>query len=190
MNRNTRIAASLTLALGLCATAAAQSVDGFFLQARAGSASATSSDFDKDVTAAQITGGYRWGAFGVEAGYVNFNGFEGERDVFDLEADVDGFTLGGNFRAPFGTGWYFGARAGAFFWQADADTLVPSSTQPGRFLVVRRDESSTDLYAGVSLGYDFNEQVGLGLAYDYFGPEGDDVSLETNVLSVVGEIRF
>ena len=186
-------AGALVLALlgtAVAANVSAQDVDGLFVQGRLGSASTTSSDFDDDANSYQITAGYRWGAFGIEAGYVDFSGFEGEDRNFDLDADVQGFTIGGNFRAPFGEGWFFGARAGAYIWEADADTVVPSSTSPGSFLVVRRDVDNTDFYAGVSVGYDFNESFGLGLAYDYFGPEDGDVSLEANVLSLVGEVRF
>ncbi len=182
---------ALILGAALAATSvSAQDLDGFFAQGRLGSASTTANDFDDDVTSFQFTGGYRWGAFGLEAGYVDFSGFEGEDRNFRLDADVSGFTLGGNYRTSFANSWFFGARLGAFFWEADADTLVPSSTNPNSFIVVRRDDDAVDLYAGVSVGYDFNEQFSLGLSYDYFGPEGDDISLETNVLSLVGEVRF
>ncbi len=184
---------ALALVLGAttaATTASAQDVNGFFLQGSLGSASSTANDFDDEVTSFQFNGGYRWGVFGLEAGYVDFDGFEGENNNFDLEADISGFTLGGNVRTSFADGWYLGARAGAFFWEGDADTVVPSSTSPTSFLVVRQDVDNTDFYAGVSVGYDFNEQFSVGVAYDYFGPEDDEVSLEANVLSIVGELRF
>lgn len=185
------LALALVLGGAMSATAvSAQDVNGFFLQGKLGSASSSSNDFDDEVTSFQFNGGYRWGAFGIEAGYVDFGGFEGEDRNFDLDADINGFTLGGNFRTSFSDSWFFGARAGAFFWEADADTVVPSSTSPTSFLVVRRGEDSTDFYAGVSVGYDFNEQFSVGLSYDYFGPESNEVSLETNVLSLMGEARF
>jgi len=185
----------LTLALilgGALATTsvAAQELDGLFLQGRIGSASSSADDFDDEVSSFQITGGFRWGAFGLEGGYVDFSGFEGENRNLDLDADISGFTLGGNFRTSFADSWFFGARVGAFFWEADADTVVPSSTSPNTFLVVRREADAVDFYAGVSVGYDFNEKFSLGVSYDYFGPEDDDISLETNVLSLVGEVRF
>ncbi len=184
---------ALTLVLGSAMTATtvtAQDLNGFFLQGKIGSASSSANDFDDEVTSYQFNGGYRWGAFGIEAGYVDFSGFEGEDRNFDLDADINGFTLGGNFRTSFADSWYFGARAGAFFWEADADVVVPSSVSPTTFLVVRRDANNTDFYAGVSVGYDFNDQFSVGVAYDYFGPEDDDISLETNVLSLMGEVRF
>lgn len=185
------LATALLLGAAMTATSvSAQDLNGFFLQGKLGSASASADDFDDEATSFQFNGGYRWGAFGIEAGYVDFSGFEGENRNFDLDADVSGFTLGGNFRTSFADSWYFGLRAGAFFWEADADVVVPSSTSPNSFIVVRRDADATDFYAGASVGYDFNEQFSVGLSYDYFGPEDDDVSLETNVLSLMAEVRF
>lgn len=189
--KTTMLATALLLGGAMTATSvSAQDLEGMFLRGSIGSASSTADDFDDEVSSFQITGGYRWGAFGIEAGYVDFSGFEGEDRNFDLDADINGFTLGGNFRTSFADSWYFGLRAGAFFWEADADTVVPSSTSPTSFIVARRDASATDFYAGASVGYDFNEQFSLGVSYDYFGPEDNDVSLETNVLSLVGEVRF
>lgn len=183
--------ATALLASTAAAAVSAQTVEGAFLQGRVGSASATSSDFDDEATSWQLTGGYRWGnGFGLEAGYVDFNGFEGEDRNFDIDSDISGFTLGGNYRTSFAGNWFFGARLGAFFWEGDADTVVPSSVNPNTFLVVRREVDNTDFYAGVSVGYDFSDRFSLGLAYDYFGPEDDDVSLETNVLQIMGEVRF
>ena len=51
-------------------------------------------------------------------------------------------------------------------------------------------EGTIGVYAGVGVGYDFSDRFSLGLAYDYFGPGKDDVSLQTNTLSLTGEVRF
>jgi len=51
-------------------------------------------------------------------------------------------------------------------------------------------KDGTDFYAGASVGYDFNEQFSLGVAYDFYGAEDEDVSFDANVFSVVGELRF
>ena len=183
----------LALALGagaLLAVPAAFAADGtgFFVDGRIGSASVDEDDFDDDSSAFQINGGYRWGGWGVEAGYVSFSEFEGEDGDFELEADIDGFTLGVNGRSNFASNWYLSGRLGAFFWEADADAVVPG---PNNTLIqVSADEDGTDLYAGVGVGYDFSDQWSVGLAYDYFGPERNDVSLSTNVLSLTTELRF
>lgn len=191
-----KTALALALAAGalVAGTATAQDASsGFFLDGRVGSASIDEDDFDDEVGTFQINGGYRWNNLGVELGYVSFSEFEGEVEQtgqnFDIDADIDGFMIGLNGRTNFGDSpWYVSGRLGAFLWEADASAVVPSTEN--NFIVVDANEDGTDLYAGVGVGYDFNEQFSLGLAYDYFGPGKDDVSLQTNTLSVTGEVRF
>jgi OmpA-OmpF porin, OOP family len=184
---------ALTIALAAAAllaggTVLAQDATGFFLDGRVGSASIDEDQFDDDTTALQFNAGYRWGGWGVEAGYVTFDDFDGEVEDIEIQAGVDGFTLGLNGRTNLADGpWYLSGRLGAFFWDAEADAVVDAHGTPTR---VNADTDGTDLYAGVGFGYDFNEQFSLGLAYDYFGPEDDDLTLDTNVLSVTGEVRF
>ena len=185
---------ALALALGAAMTAttvSAQDYDGFFLQGKIGSASSTESDFDDDVTMFEFNGGYRWGIFGIEGGYVDFGDFEGFDESFDLDGNISGWTLGGNIRATFADSWYFGARAGAFFWDGDADfVLCVNPSPPGTCSVVESDIDGTDFYAGASVGYDFNPQFSLGVAYDYYGAEDGDIELSANAISLVGEVRF
>jgi OOP family OmpA-OmpF porin/outer membrane immunogenic protein len=188
MNKTT-LAALLGLS-SLVAMPAAFAQDrnnGFFIEARGGSASVDEDDFDDTTTAFQIGGGYRWGGFGIEGGYVTFNDFEDNSQGLDINAEVDGFTLGVNGRTNFAEDWYLSGRIGAFFWDAEADTAVLVGTTPTR---IEADDDGTDFYAGVGMGYDFSEQVSLGVAYDYFGPETDASDLGTNVFSVTGEVRF
>jgi hypothetical protein len=186
------LAISLLLAGGLTATSvSAQDFNGFFLQGKLGSASASDDNFDDDVTSFEFNGGYRWGVFGIEGGYTDFGDFEGFDSGLDLDGNLSGWTLGGNFRTAFADGWYFGGRAGAFFWDGDADfVLCVNPSPPGTCSVVQGDIDGTDFYAGVSVGYDFNPQFSLGLAYDYYGAEDGDVDLGANVISLVGEVRF
>src|SRR3546814_13729153 len=65
------------------------------------------------------------------------------------------------------------------------DTLFPYTTL---------FRSSIDAYVGVSAGYDFATNLGLGLAYDWFeaGPEiaGADVDLNVQTLALGLEYRF
>ena len=189
---------ALALAVGIgsliAGTATAQDAsNGLFIDGRVGSASIDEDDFDDEASTFQINGGYRWNGLGIEAGYVKFSEFEGEVEEsgenFELDADIDGFMIGLNGRTNFGDSpWYMSGRLGAFLWEADAQAVVPSTEN--EFIVVNADEDGTDLYAGVGVGYDFSDTFSMGLAYDYFGPGKDDVSLQTNTLSVTGEVRF
>jgi len=182
----------LALALGasaLFATPAfAQDPTGFFIDGRLGSASIDEDDFDDDASAFQINAGYRWGGWGIEGGYIDFGSYEGEDLGFNIDADIDGWMLGINGRSSFSNTWYLSGRLGAFFWDADADTVICET--PTNCATISAGADGTDFYAGVGVGYDFNPQWSVGLAYDYFGPEEDDVSLSTNVFSLTTEFRF
>lgn len=186
--KNTALTIALAAGALFAANTQAQDATGFFLDGRIGSASIDEDQFDDDTTSFQINGGYRWGGWGIEAGYVNFDDFDGEVEDIEVQAGVDGFTLGLNGRTNLADGpWYLSGRLGAFFWDAEADTVLSIDGTPTR---ISADTDGTDFYAGVGFGYDFSEQFSLGLAYDYFGPEGDDLTLDTNVISLTGEVRF
>jgi len=187
--KNTALSLALVASSLVAASATrAQDATGFFLDGRVGSASIDEDQFDDDTTALQFNAGYRWGGWGVEAGYVRFDDFDGELSDIEIQAGIDGFTIGLNGRTNLAEGpWYLSGRLGAFLWDAEADTVVTVNNRPVR---VNADTDGTDIYAGVGFGYDFNEQFSLGLAYDFFGVEDDDVTLHTNVLSLTGEIRF
>ncbi|HVF34126.1 MAG TPA: outer membrane beta-barrel protein [Candidatus Saccharimonadia bacterium] len=185
-----KTALSLALAASaLVAATAAQAQDtGFFIEGRVGSASIDEDQFDDDTTAVAFNAGYRWGGWGIEAGYVTFDDFDGEVDDIEIQAGVDGFTIGLNGRTNLADGpWYLSSRLGAFLWDAEADDVIRINNTPTR---IDADTDGTDLYAGIGVGYDFSDQFSLGVAYDYFGVEDDDVTLDTNVISVTGEIRF
>jgi OOP family OmpA-OmpF porin/outer membrane immunogenic protein len=194
-----RTTAFALLLSGLFASPLALAQDsGFFLEARGGSASVDEDNYDDTTTAFEIGGGYRWGGFGVEAGYVTFNDFEDEFDSLNISAELDGWIVGGNLRFPFADQWYFAARGGLFWWSADADTVLCVNPNPGGGENCDRvgiSDDDMDFYAGVGVGYDFSDQFSVGVAYDYFGAEleddeGDDENLSTNVFWVTGELRF
>ena len=187
-----QLAAALLAALA-APSAFAQATDrtGFFIEGRGGSASVSEDEFDDTSTAFQFNGGYRWGAIGIEGGYATFNDFEDSDSGLDINAELDGYTLGINGRYNFAPQWYLAGRVGAFFWDADANAAVCVVAGTNQVCnLVDADTDGTDFYAGVGVGYDFNEMFSMGAAYDYFGADGDDVTLDTNVFSVTAEVRF
>lgn len=187
-----QLAAALLAALA-APSAFAQATDrtGFFIEGRGGSASVSEDEFDDTSTAFQINGGYRWGAIGIEGGYADFNGFEDESEGLDIDADLTGWTLGVNGRFNFAEQWYLAGRVGAFFWDADANAAVCVVAGTNQVCnLIDADTDGTDFYAGVGLGYDFNEMWSMGVAYDYFGASNDDLDLNNNVFSVTAEVRF
>ena len=187
--KKTTLAALIGLSSLVAMPAAfAQDRSGFFIEGRGGSASIDEDDFDDNTTAFQIGGGYRWGAFGVEGGYVSFNDFESESQGLDINGQLEGWTLGINGRTNFAEQWYLSGRVGAFFFDADADTVICES--PSNCARIEVEDDGTDFYAGVGVGYDFTDQFSMGVAYDYFGADAGDSNLDTNVFSVTAELRF
>src|SRR3546814_12257964 len=65
-----------------------------------------------------------------------------------------------------GLGFYLGGRAGIVASKFDIEVS-------GIAGVIKESDDSIDAYVGVSAGYDFSTNLGLGLAYDWFeaGPE-------------------
>ena len=180
----------LTILAALAVTPAVAQDSGFFLEARGGSASIDEDPFDDTTTAFQFNAGYRWGGWGIEGGYVTFNDFEDDLFGQNVNAELDGWTLGINGKGNFADQWYLSGRLGAFFWDADANTVICES--PVNCASVSADTDGTDFYAGVGIGYDFSPQWSAGIAYDYFGADGDNGidTLDTNVFSATVELRF
>ncbi|MBL8300228.1 MAG: porin family protein [Rhodanobacteraceae bacterium] len=179
---NVKIVTAMAAAIvaGICSAGAARA-DGFFVDGRYGR-----SDFDssgKD-TALGINGGYRWGAFGLEGGYVDLGsldrGYTGSSGLHS-GIDVAGWTLGANGHFNLTPNWYLSARAGLFHWKADMD-LVASPTN-AKF-------SGNDWYAGAGVGYDFSERFSLGLNYDHYRAGKSGMDFDANVISVNTEFRF
>src|SRR3546814_10751703 len=86
-----------------------------------------------------------------------------------------------------GLGFYLGGRAGIVASKFDIEVS-------GIAGVIKESDDSIDAYVGVSAGYDFSTNLGLGLAYDWFevGPEiaGADVDLTVQTLALGLEYRF
>lgn len=186
------LAAALIAALA-APSAFAQATDrtGFFVNGSVGSGNVSEGDFSDTGTAWQLNGGYRWGAIGIEGGYADFANLSDTVEGLDVNAALDGFTLGVNGRFNFAEQWYLSGRVGAFFWDADANAAVCAVAGTNRVCnLVDADTDGTDFYAGLGLGYDFNEMFSLGVAYDYFQAEDNDLKLNTNTYSIAGEVRF
>lgn len=187
MNRMIVTAMAAALVAGACAAAPARA-DGFFVDGRYGR-----SDFDgdgKDI-ALGINGGYRWGAFGLEGGYIDLGSLDhgyayigtpgGGTSGLHSGIDVGGWTLGANGHFNLTPNWYLSARAGLFHWKADVDLVG----------VARNAEfSGSDWYAGVGVGYDFSERFGIGLNYDHYRAGKSGLDFDANVVSANTEFRF
>jgi hypothetical protein len=143
--------------------------------------SGVGSDSDTD-TAALFSGGYWFNSnFAVEGrvgSLYNQNlGNDREADLVVLGAGLVGKK---NFGAN-GSGFFITGRAGI--------ARMTAQVREDTFDVVD-DESSTDAYYGVGIGYDFSESWGLGLNYDRYQGDFDGVDVDADALTVSGEWRF
>jgi len=162
---------------------------GLYMDGAVGRASVDDQGIDDNDTGFRVGAGWRFVEnFGAEIGYLDLGEVGEEVAVGGATASVetDGFYAGVAGKIPLydaNTGVYLSARAGLYFW--DATGRVRSGATS-----VRLDESSNDLYFGVGAGYDFNEQFGVGVAYDRYQVGDESADLNYGLLSLTGEVRF
>jgi len=167
---------SATLPIALTATPAlAEEHTGFFIDGRLGNAQVDDNGIDDSAFGGTLSGGYRWGYWGVDVGYANFHGFNDN----GLDLDIDGFTAGLNARFNVADDWYVSARGGAFRWDTDS-----------RGDNVRFKHGGTDFYAGLGFGYDFSQSFSAGIAYDYYNVDTGGGDADVGLISANAEVRF
>ncbi|MEO8671852.1 MAG: outer membrane beta-barrel protein [Tahibacter sp.] len=164
----------------------------YFVELAAGKASVAASVFDDDSTQWSGRLGYRWGVFGVDAGYADLGGFN-NRVVFgdtpvDMRLDLSGWTLGANLRLPLREGSNFTARSGVFGWKSSGSG-VPAGEQ-GPVLTELPDESGTAWYAGIGFSFDFGANTSVGVNLDRYMAKSILSDFHINTYSVSLEQRF
>jgi OOP family OmpA-OmpF porin/outer membrane immunogenic protein len=162
---------------------------GLYLDGSVGQASVDDGGIDDNDTAFRVGAGWRlWENLGAEIGYQDLGKVGEEVAIGGAAAsvEVDGFYAGLSGKIPLydgDNGFFLGARAGVYFWDATG-RLRQGSTS------VRLDDSDNDIYFGVSAGYDFNPQFGVGLAYDSYQVGDGSADFDYGVFSLTGEVRF
>lgn len=179
---------SLTLATAMLLPMAAMADTGLYIDGAAGQTSVDDAGINDNDTAFRAGVGYRFlENFGAELGYLDLGKVEESLGGGNsISVSSDGFYAGVAGKIPLydaSTGFYVGARAGLYFWDATGRLRQGTTT-------VRLDDSDNDFYVGVSGGYDFNEQFGLGLAYDRYKLGDGDADLSYSTISLTGEVRF
>lgn len=190
-----KLAALALATAGLAGTAAAQAKDltGWFVNGGVGTAHyhASVNEYDagsESDTAFKVNGGYRWQFIGVEAGYVDLGSVDSRDSYGDYsKLSGDGWTLGLNGHFNLTPNWYLSARGGAFMWKLHARQ---SYVDAGVTTTYRAHLQSTDWYAGVGTGYDFNRNWSLGVAFDYYKIKKEGLDIGNRVYTVDVEYRF
>ncbi|MBT0585632.1 outer membrane beta-barrel protein [Alteromonas oceanisediminis] len=148
--------------------------------------------FDIDVDDGRVGGKFAVGTalsenWMVEVGYTDLGevsaAFSAETNnpdgFFDLTSalhptSAQGFTASVLYQFLRQEDWYLHARAGAYFWNGDFDSLdVFADTSVNNF----SDDSGTDLYVGLGANIVLDDDIQLVLEWERFMFENDDVDL-------------
>jgi len=159
--------------------------DGFYAAASIGSAS-LDDDFDgleinDDTTAYRLTAGWQANRyFALEVGYHNFGDFEQSFTIDGISGkaklSADGYTLGVTGRYPLWSKVDLMGRAGAFFWDGEADINNVSQATP----------EDSNLFFGLGLSYDLSDS--FAVTTDWTRYELQDTN--SDVFSVGLQFRF
>ena len=164
---------------------------GFFVNGNVGQSNLSKGAYDDNDTGYGANVGYRWAinpsvALGVEGGYTRLGSFD-PKDGFGAlglgRAKVDGWNVGVNGHFNVTPNWYVSARGG--FFRGDVKGSYLAGSTP-----VFVDATSDKYYAGAGFGYDFNNNLRVGLNYDYYKVNKDGLNLTPNLVSVSAEYRF
>lgn len=176
------------------ATSFAQDKGGFFINGNVGQTTLDRGVYDDDDTGYGVNAGYRWAlspsvALGVEGGYTNLGSFDPDNNIVSPngvalgKADVKGWNAGVNGHFNLTDNWYVSGRAGLFRADVEGDYLI--TTGP-----VRVDDTSNKLYAGAGFGYDFSNNFSVGVNYDYYRIDKNNLDLNPSLVSASAEVRF
>jgi OOP family OmpA-OmpF porin/outer membrane immunogenic protein len=166
---------------------------GWFIGGNVGQTSINQGPYDDQATGYALNGGYRWAlspsvALGVELGYNDLgniqpkNVFNSQPVVANGKTQLHGWTTGVNGHFNLSPNWYVSARTGIYGWKGHG---LSNDENP-----IRKGLDDTSWYAGAGVGYDFSNNVSLGVNYDYFDARKQHVNLSTDMISVSAEYRF
>jgi opacity protein-like surface antigen len=167
---------------------------GFFVNGNVGRSNLSKGVYDDNDTGYAANVGYRWAinpnvALGVEGGYTDLGKFDARSDLGPLgRASVKGWTAGVNGHFNLTPEWYLSGRAGLF--RADVNGFIPVNSTSTSTTYLGVDDTSTKYYAGAGFGYDFSNRFSVGLNYDYYKTDKNDLKLDPNLVSVSAEYRF
>jgi OOP family OmpA-OmpF porin/outer membrane immunogenic protein len=166
---------------------------GWFVNGNVGQTSINKGPYNGHDTGYAVDGGYRWAfspsvAIGAEVGYNDLgnihakNIFNSQPVVEDGKSQLHGWTAGVNGHFNMTPNWYVSARTGVYGWTGHG---LSNDDNP-----VRHGLDDNSWYAGAGVGYDFSQNVSLGLNYDYFDAKKHNTDLSTDMVSVSAEYRF
>ena len=191
--KNTLVAIALATA-GLAAipltSHAADNNSGFFINGNVGDSNVSKGLYDDDDTGFGANVGYRWAVapnvlIGIEGGYTDLGSISPKKQYQAApDAELSGWNIGANGHFNITPNWYVSGRAGWFRGDIKGGYLDPTGG------LVRVDDTSNKWYAGAGFGYDFSNNFGVGLNYDYYKADKSNLDLNADLISVNAEYRF
>lgn len=136
--------------------------------------------------------GYRWTsnpsfALGVEGGYTMLGTFDptNNRNLYFIgHTQIEGWNAGVDGHFNFTPNWYLSGRAGLFHATVRS-SLVIDIIGGGNV-----NSTSNKYYAGAGFGYDFSNNMSVGLKYDYYKVDDSGSKVSPSLVSVSAEYRF
>jgi len=164
---------------------------GFFINGNVGQSNLSKGAYDDNDVGYGVNGGYRWAlnpnvAIGLEGGYTDLGKFKAKDSLSSAglpDAQVSGWNVGVDGHFNINPNWYISARGGLF--RGDVKGSYLAGTTP-----VYVDDTSTKYYAGAGFGYDFSNNLSVGLNYDYYKVDKAGLSFDPSLVSVSAEYRF
>lgn len=164
---------------------------GFFINGNVGQSNLSKGVYDDNDVGYGVNGGYRWAlnpnvAIGLEGGYTDLGKFSAKDSLSGSglpQAKVSGWNLGVDGHFNINPNWYISARGG--FFRGDVKGAYLAGTTP-----VYVDDTSNKYYAGAGFGYDFSNNLSVGLNYDYYKVDKAGLSVDPSLVSVSAEYRF
>ncbi|MGB3270355.1 MAG: porin family protein [Rhodanobacter sp.] len=166
---------------------------GWFINGNVGRTAIDHGPYDGHDTGYALNGGYRWSvapnfALGAEVGYNDLgnihakNIFNSDPVVADNKSQLHGWTVGANARLDMTPNWYLSGRAGLYSWTGHG---LNNDVNP-----IRKGLDDNSWYAGAGIGYNITPQLSVGVNYDYFDANKNNVDLSTDMVSASAEYRF
>jgi len=207
------LSAAATAAFSLTSfSAAAVTQQGAFIGINGGSSHYSLNHYntnfnDYNDTAFGAVAGYRWVvdrpfALGVEAGYVDLGQLKAGQGYisYSYEDKYKGqaLLLGVNGKWDLPHGFTITARGGFAHSRTKlGERVTYNNYYNNTYPTDHYHETSNDngFYAGVGFGYDFSENIGVTLTYDYYGLKAHDITgdhhtIDVGVTGAALEYRF
>jgi opacity protein-like surface antigen len=173
-------------------TSHAADTSGFFINGNIGQSNLSKGVYSDDDTGFGANFGYRWAVapsvlLGVEGGYTDLGNFSAKSRYNGIglpDAELRGWNLGVNGHFNVTDNWYLSGRTGWFRGDLKGGYLDAAGAP------VRVDDTSNKWYAGAGFGYDFNNNLSVGLNYDYYKADKSHLTVSPDMVSVSAEYRF